>query len=114
MTRSIVLTNHKGGVGKSTSATSIALGLVHVLGHVKANNSRVLLIDTDSQGHASLVTTRRNDFGTDNSLYTVLMADHKEASRILTECIVPNERDADLHVLPASPMLEGAERKLTG
>jgi cellulose biosynthesis protein BcsQ len=48
MTRSIVLTNHKGGVGKSTSATNIALGLVHVLRHVKANNCRVLLIDTDS------------------------------------------------------------------
>ena len=38
MTRSIVLTNHKGGVGKSTSATNIALELVHVLRHVKANN----------------------------------------------------------------------------
>jgi cellulose biosynthesis protein BcsQ len=74
----------------------------------------VLLIDTDSQGHASLVTTGRNDFGTDNSLYTVLMADRKEASRVLAECIVPSEWDADLHVLPASPMLEGAERELTG
>ena len=114
MTRSIVLTNHKGGVGKSTSATNIALGLVHVLRHVKANNCRVLLIDTDSQGHASLVTTGRNDFGTDNSLYTVLMADRKEASSVLAECIVPSEWDTDLHVLPASPMLEGAERELTG
>jgi chromosome partitioning protein len=74
----------------------------------------VLLIDTDSQGHASLVTTGRNDFGTDNSLYTVLMADRKEASRVLAECIVPSEWDTDLHVLPASPMLEGAERELTG
>jgi chromosome partitioning protein len=87
---------------------------VHVLRHIKANNSRVLLIDTDSQGHASLVTTGRNDFGTDNSLYTVLMADRKEASRVLAECIIPSEWDADLHVLPASPMLEGAERELTG
>jgi chromosome partitioning protein len=101
-------------VGKSTSATNIALGLVHVLRHIKANNSRVLLIDTDSQGHASLVTTGRKDFGTDNSLYTVLMADRKEASRVLAECIVPSEWDTDLHVLPASPMLEGAERELTG
>ena len=114
MTRSIVLTNHKGGVGKSTSATNIALGLVHVLRHVKANNSRVLLIDTDSQGHASLVTTGRKDFGTDNSLYTVLMTDRKDASHVLAECIVQSEWDNDLHVLPASPMLEGAERELTG
>jgi chromosome partitioning protein len=60
------------------------------------------------------VTTGRKDFGTDNSLYTVLMADRKEASNVLAECIVPSEWDADLHVLPASPMLEGAERELTG
>ena len=31
MTRSFVFTNHKGGVGKSTSATNIALGMVHLL-----------------------------------------------------------------------------------
>jgi chromosome partitioning protein len=42
------------------------------------------------------------------------MADRKEASRVLAECIVPSEWDADLHILPASPMLEGAERELTG
>lgn len=114
MTRSIVLTNHKGGVGKSTSATNIALGMVHVLRHVQANNTRVLLIDTDSQGHATLVTTGRQDFGTDNSLYTVLMADRKEASPVLAECIVESAWDPDLHVLPASPLLEGAERELTG
>jgi chromosome partitioning protein len=57
MTRVFVLTNHKGGVGKSTSATNIALGLAGVLRRAGASNSRILLIDTDSQGHASLVTT---------------------------------------------------------
>jgi len=114
MTRSIVLTNHKGGVGKSTSATNIALGMVHVLRHVRATNCRVLLIDTDSQGHATLVTTGRSDFGADDSLYTVLMADRREAPHVLTECIVPSEWDPELHVLPASPLLEGAERELMG
>ena len=114
MTRSIVLTNHKGGVGKSTSATNIALGLVHLLRHLKASNQRVLLIDTDSQGHASLVTTGRNDFGTDDSLYTVLMADRRDAPKVLAECIVKSTWDPALHVLPASPLLEGAERELTG
>ncbi|MEQ8673439.1 MAG: ParA family protein [Aggregatilineales bacterium] len=114
MTRSLVLTNHKGGVGKSTSATNIAFGLVQLLRHIKAVNSRVLLIDTDSQGHASLVTTGRNDFGADNSLYTVLMADRKDASNVMLDCIVESAWDPDLHVLPASSMLEGAERELTG
>lgn len=114
MTRSLVLTNHKGGVGKSTSATNIAFGLVQLLRHIKAVNSRVLLIDTDSQGHASLVTTGRNNFGADNSLYTVLMADRKDASNVMLDCIVESAWDPDLHVLPASSMLEGAERELTG
>ncbi|MEP7293494.1 MAG: ParA family protein [Chloroflexota bacterium] len=48
------------------------------------------------------------------SLYTVLMADRQNAPQILLNCIVQSTWDADLHVLPASPMLEGAERELMG
>lgn len=112
MTRTFVLTNHKGGVGKSTSATTIALGIAGVLRRAGASNSRVLLIDTDSQGHATLVTTGRNDFGAEDSLYAVLSADRPNAAQVLSQCIVQSTWDADLHVLPASPMLEGAEREL--
>lgn len=112
MTRIFVLTNHKGGVGKSTSATTIALGIAGVLRRAGASNSRVLLIDTDSQGHATLVTTGRNDFGAEDSLYAVLAADRPNAAQVLSQCIVQSTWDADLHVLPASPMLEGAEREL--
>ena len=57
MTRVFVFTNHKGGVGKSTSATNIAFGMVGLLRKAQASNCRVLLIDTDSQAHATLVTT---------------------------------------------------------
>jgi chromosome partitioning protein len=74
----------------------------------------VLLVDTDSQGHATLVTTGRKDYGTHDSLYAVLTADRKDAPRLLTECIKPTHWDADLHVLPASPLLESAERELIG
>jgi chromosome partitioning protein len=114
MTHVFVLTNHKGGVGKSTSATNIALGLTTVLSSAGVANPRVLLIDTDSQGHASLVTTGRNDFGADDSLYTVLMADRKDAPQTLINCIAPSTWSNNLHVLPASPLLEGAERELMG
>ncbi|MBK8135591.1 MAG: ParA family protein [Chloroflexi bacterium] len=110
MTRSFVFTNHKGGVGKSTSATNIALGMVHLLRRANAVNPRVLIIDTDSQGHASLVTTGRKDYGANDSLYTVLMADRTNAPQTLLNCITQSRWDADLHILPASPMLEGAER----
>jgi len=85
-----------------------------MLRRANASNCRVLLIDTDSQGHASLVTTGRKDYGADDSLYTVLMADRQNAPQTLMNCIVPSQWDEDLHVLPASPMLEGAERELMG
>jgi chromosome partitioning protein len=114
MTHVFVLTNHKGGVGKSTSATNIALGLTTMLSTAGVANPRVLLIDTDSQGHASLVTTGRNDFGADDSLYTVLMANRKDAPQTLINCIAPSTWSDNLHVLPASPLLEGAERELMG
>lgn len=114
MTRSFVFTNHKGGVGKSTSATNIALGMVHLLRRANAPNPRVLIIDTDSQGHATLVTTGRKDYGAEDSLNTVLMADRTNAPQALMNCIVQSQWDADLHILPASPMLEGAERELMG
>src|SRR6185369_9246041 len=114
MTRVYVFTNHKGGVGKSTSATNTALGITGVLRRAGAPNCRVLLIDTDSQGHATLVTTGKKDYGTDDSLYTVLMADRQAAPEVLSHSIVASDWDPDLHVLPASPMLEGAERELMG
>ena len=113
-TPTFVLTNHKGGVGKTTSATNIALGMVQVLRHIKARKTRVLLIDTDSQAHATLVTTGSSDFGTDNSLYTVLMSDRDTAAQTLANVIVPSAWDDDLHVLPASSKLEQAERELQG
>lgn len=114
MTRVFVFTNHKGGVGKSTSATNNALGIAGMLRRSNAPNSRVLLIDTDSQGHASLVTTGKKDYGADDSLYACLMTDRQNAPQVLINSIVSSTWDADLHVLPASPMLEGAERELIG
>ncbi|MBW4438473.1 MAG: ParA family protein [Pleurocapsa minor GSE-CHR-MK-17-07R] len=114
MTRAFVFTNHKGGVGKSTSATNIALGMVSLLRHSKAPNHRVLIVDTDSQGHATLVTTGRRDFGPQDSLYAALMAEREQAAQTLLGCIVASQWDADLHVAPASPLLEGAERELMG
>jgi len=85
MTRVFVFTNHKGGVGKSTSATNIALGI-----------------------------SGKKDYGVDDSLCTVLMADRQAAPEVLSHRIVASDWDSDLHVLPASPMLEGAERELMG
>jgi chromosome partitioning protein len=42
------------------------------------------------------------------------MADRANAPQTLLNCIVQSQWDENLHVLPASPMLEGAERELMG
>lgn len=41
MTRVFVFTNHKGGIGKSTSATNAAYGIATMLKKAGASNSRV-------------------------------------------------------------------------
>ncbi len=42
------------------------------------------------------------------------MAERQDAPQSLADCIVESKWDPNLHVLPASPLLEKAERELTG
>lgn len=109
--RSICLTNNKGGVGKTTSAVSLAHGLVILLRHNKLP-CRVLLIDADSQAHATLLTTGRRDWGRSESLGEVLLARPSRAEAMLQRLIVPSRWDEDLHVLPGSPSLDGVDARL--
>jgi chromosome partitioning protein len=109
--RSICLTNNKGGVGKTTTAVSLAHGLVLLLRH---NNMphKVLLIDTDSQAHATLLTTGQREWDRSDSLGEVLLAKPDKAGSVLQRLIVPSTWDADLHVLPGSPTLDGVNARL--
>jgi chromosome partitioning protein len=112
MTPIFVLTNHKGGVGKSTSTTNIAYGMLLVMQKAEVENPRVLLIDTDSQGHTSLVTTGRNDYGQHDSLHSVLVAERQNSYQVLLNCCVPSHWHPNLFVLPASKLLDNTEREL--
>ncbi|HEX3051560.1 MAG TPA: ParA family protein [Aggregatilineaceae bacterium] len=109
--RSICLTNNKGGVGKTTTAVSLAHGLVVLLRH---NNlpHRVLLIDTDSQAHATLLTTGHREWDRSESLGEVLLAKPDKAGALLQRLIVKSAWDEDLHVLPGSPTLDGVNARL--
>lgn len=109
--RSICLTNNKGGVGKTTTAVSLAHGLVILLRH---NNlpHRVLLVDTDSQAHATLLTTGHREWDRAASLGEVLLSRPDKAGTVLQRLIVPTTWDQDLHVIPGSPSLDGVNARL--
>jgi len=61
----VAVTNQKGGVGKTTTAVNVAAALAF-------SGCRVLLVDTDSQGHSSKSIVRDME-KLDKSLYDVMM-----------------------------------------
>ena len=83
----ISVTNRKGGVGKSTMATHIAAGLaIHGL--------NVALVDTDSQGHSSLMLGMPET----NGLFEALI-DKKPLEEVVQ--VVSPERFSTPDALPA-------------
>jgi len=57
--RVVAVANQKGGCGKTTATTNLAAALVH-------QDKRVLLVDNDPQGHATLAFgLRERDFTLD-------------------------------------------------
>ena len=109
--RSICVTNNKGGVGMTTTSVSLAHGLVILLRH---NNMphRVLLVDTDSQAHATLLTTGRREWDRSESLGEALLSKPARAGSVLQRLIVRSTWDEDLHVIPGSPTLDGVNTRL--
>ena len=56
MAVTITIANEKGGVGKTTTAVNLAMGLALRLMEQAGQASRVLLVDMDPQAHALLAT----------------------------------------------------------
>lgn len=82
----ITLLNEKGGVGKTTLAIHIAAGLA-------ARGQRVLLVDADPQGHATVM----NGLPKEPGLYNLLVRDmpFKEVMRFVPP---------DTYAVPGQPM----------
>ena len=94
----IALTNQKGGVGKTTSCVNLAASLA-------ANRQRVLLVDLDPQGNATMgCGVDKHEL--EKSVYDVLM--HGD----IVEAVRKPALDAGFDVLPANADLTAAEIEL--
>jgi chromosome partitioning protein len=91
----ITITNHKGGVGKTTSTASVAAAM-------RQRGLRVLMIDLDPQANLS------QSFGISDPTHTLYKALRGDGP------LETEEIDPDFYIVPSSLELAGAEVELSG
>ncbi|MFN0015702.1 MAG: ParA family protein, partial [Saprospiraceae bacterium] len=89
----VSLLNHKGGVGKTTSAINIGAGLVEL-------GKKILLIDLDPQANLTI------SLGIPRQKYTIYEALRGEGE------LVPYTHKPNLDIITSSLDLSGAEMEL--
>ena len=99
MSRTFVIANQKGGVGKTSVAVNLAASLAHY-------GRTVLLIDLDPQGNAT-TGSGIDKASCERTVYGVLLGEHP-----MREAIVHAEGGYD--VVPSNRELAGAEVELIG
>lgn len=94
--RKICIINQKGGVGKTTTAVNLAIGLAR-------KDKRVLLLDLDAQGNVSTCLCA----ATERNMYHVLVEDEDP-----NNCVI--EVEENLHLITSDKNLAKAELALSG
>src|SRR5262245_56158439 len=97
-TRIITCANHKGGTGKTTTAVNVSAGLALL------TQQRVLLVDCDPRGHASLA------LGIDRQHVRYSVTDLLRGAKPEAQALCW-EPSAQLHILPAHATLTDVERE---
>jgi len=97
--RTIVITNQKGGCGKTTTAVNLAAALAQ-MGH------RVLIVDLDPQAHATLGLGYEPDT-LDRTIYHSLAGKQLDISKIIT-----NTKVKGLDLAPSNILLAKAQTEL--
>ena len=101
MTQIFVCALQKGGVGKTTTAVSLSAGLAYL------HSKRVLLIDLDPQGNASMsLGVKIEELQT--SVRNLLAGDVKDFKRLWWD------KGDNLKILPANSSLKEIEPELLG
>ncbi|MCP8900490.1 ParA family protein [Gilvimarinus xylanilyticus] len=95
MSKIYAIANQKGGVGKTTTCVNLAASLV-------ATKKRVLLVDLDPQGNATMGS------GVDKSAVEESVYDVLTDRAAIADCLVVSE-EGKYHVLPANGDLTAAE-----
>ena len=98
MARILSIANQKGGVGKTTTSVNLAASFA-------AMKRRVLLVDMDPQGNATM-GSGVDKYGIEHSCYHVLMSE-VEPGQAMVEC-----PSMGVHLLPANGDLTAAEVEL--